>query len=164
MKFSAKGEDLLKEIEVLSLQPYNDQLGIKSAPIKAWVKGATIGYGYLIPQSEWNLYKNGITKSQADTLYEKKIQPYVDAVNKALEVVVCQHQFDACVILCYNIGIDGFKSSSVAKMVNGQASSYPSLEKAWKSWNKSQGKVSNGLINRRNAEWKIYTQAIYERW
>ncbi len=164
MRLSIEAENLLKEIEVLSLQPYDDQKGIKSAPIKSWVKGATIGYGYLIPQNEWPTYKNGINKTQADMLFDKKIQSYIDAVNSSIEVVICQHQFDACVILCYNIGVTAFRDSSVAKMVNGKAGNYSSLEEAWKSWNKSQGKMSSGLINRRNAEWKIYTQAVYERW
>ena len=43
-------------------------------------------------------------------------------------------------------------------------STYPSLEDAWKAWNKSQGKVMRGLENRRASEWRIYTEGIYERW
>ena len=44
MNLSQKATDLLKSIEVLALQPYDDQIGLKSAPIKQWCKGATIGY------------------------------------------------------------------------------------------------------------------------
>ena len=76
MKLSKEGTALLKQIEVLALQPYDDQLGLKSAPIKNWVKGATIGYGYLIPQNEWDKYKNGITEAEADFLFNKKISKY----------------------------------------------------------------------------------------
>lgn len=164
MQLSKEGEDLLKSIEMLALKPYDDQKGLGSAPIKSWVAGATIGYGHLIAQSEWNTYKNGITKEQAEALFEKDLAPFVQAVNEAITVKLCQHQFDACVIMCYNIGTAAFRTSSVAKMVNGKAGSYPSLEQAWMAWNKSQGKVSQGLKNRRAAEWKIYTQGVYEKW
>lgn len=164
MVFSQEGEDLLKSIEVLSLQPYDDQKGISSAPIKNWTRGATIGYGHLIPEHEWVELKNGITKPQAESIFDRDIAPFVKAVNEAITVKICQHQFDACVIMAYNIGVSAFKTSSVAKMVNGQASNYPSLKEAWMAFNKSQGKVSKGLQNRRAAEWKIYTQGIYEKW
>jgi len=164
MNLSEKGENLLKSIEVLSTQPYDDQKGIKSAPIKSWVKGATIGYGYLISQAEWDKYKNGITVEQANALYDAKIKPYVDAVNSNIKVKISQSQFDALVMLCYNIGITAFKNSSVVKMVNGLPSSYKTLEAAWKAWNKSQGKFNQGVLNRRNAEWDVYTKGIYSRW
>lgn len=164
MNLSLEGEKLLKSLEALALQPYDDQKGLQSAPIKRWVKGATIGYGHLISQSEWNKYKNGITKTEAEMIFKNDLAPFVKAVNEGLEVKLCQHQFDALVILCFNIGIPNFNSSSVLKMVNGQAGNYKSLEEAWKAFKLSQGKVSNGLINRRAAEWKIYTQGIYERW
>lgn len=164
MQLSKKGEDLLKSIEALALQPYDDQIGIKSAPIKSWVKGATIGYGKLILKEEWNKYKNGINKSEADRLFEVTINPFVEAVNESIKVALSQQQFDALVLLVYNIGETNFKTSSVVKMINGEKGNYSTLEAAWKSWNKSQGKVTKGLDNRRNAEWKIYTQGIYEKW
>ncbi|MGJ9295466.1 hypothetical protein ACI2FZ_10100, partial [Campylobacter jejuni] len=60
---SNDGQNLLKNIEKLRLKPYNDQNGKE---ITSYVKGATIGYGHLIGQNEWDLYKNGI-------LYKKRI-------------------------------------------------------------------------------------------
>lgn len=163
MKFSEKGENLLKEIEVLSLQPYDDQKGLKSAPIKNWIKGATIGYGYLISQSEWDKYKNGISKEKADELFEQKIQKYVTAVNEVLRVHVAQNQFDAMVLLCYNIGVAGFKGSTAVKKINVNPND-PNIESSWKAWRNSQGKLNEGLVNRRKAEWDIYSKNVYSRW
>ena len=79
---------------------------------------------------------------------------------------ISQQQFDASVILAFNIGIGAFKSSSALKLINdpNASTTYDSLESAWKAWNKSQGKVSRGLVNRRNAEWNIYSKGVYERW
>ncbi len=162
-QLSTKGENLLKSIEQLSLQPYDDQTGKK---ITAWVKGATIGYGHLISTSEWDTYKNGINMTQADELFRKDLLPFANAVNEKVTSDLSQHQFDALVILTFNIGISAFGTSSVLKLVNDPAAttSYPDLESAWKAWNKSQGKVMQGLMNRRNAEWNIYSQNIYKTW
>lgn len=164
MKISQKCEELLKGIEVLALQPYDDQVGIKSAPIKEWCKGATVGYGYLVSKEEWTKYKDGITKQQADELFRNKIGRYEKSVDNSVRVTLSQQQFDACVMLCYNIGTKGFETSSVCKILNGQNTQYANLDTAWLSWNKSQGKVMNGLNNRRKAELKVYHEGVYERW
>ncbi|MBS9422768.1 hypothetical protein EAE90_03205 [Photorhabdus caribbeanensis] len=39
-----------------------------------------------------------------------------------------------------------------------------SIDDAWKVWNKSQGKVNQGLINRRASELKIFNNGVYEKW
>ena len=160
---SAQGINILKLIEQLRLTPYDDQNG---KDISAWVKGATIGYGHLISQGEWPTYKNGINASQAEALFSSDLQPYANAVRSGVTVAVSQNQFDAIVILTFNIGIGGFQKSSVLKLVNDPTAktAYSSLEAAWKAWNKSQGNVMQGLINRRNAEWNIYSKNVYQTW
>ncbi|MDY0134602.1 MAG: lysozyme [Atribacterota bacterium] len=163
MKLSAEAINLLKSIEQLKLKPYDDQTGLTT---DKWVQGATIGYGHLIQKNDWNLYKNGITGAQADQIFANDLAPFEKAVNDVIKVTMSQQQFDALVILSYNIGVSAFTSSSVAKLVNNpnDKTTYSTLEEAWKSWNKSQGKINRGLINRRNAEWNIYTKGIYKKW
>ncbi|MEO9943790.1 FG-GAP-like repeat-containing protein [Paraglaciecola sp.] len=159
--FSAKGEAKLKSLEGgARLLPYDDQTG---QTITSWVKGATIGYGHLISQNEWALYSGGITQAQANALFQSDIAPFVAAVNNSLSVNVSQQQFDAAVILAYNIGVSGFTNSSALALINNPAATtpYANLETAWKAWNQSQGAVSQGLINRRNAEWDIYANGNY---
>ncbi len=160
---SSKALDLLKSIEELAEQPYDDQTG---KDITSWVKGATIGYGHLIAKGDWSKYKNGITKAQAETLFKNDLAPFVSKVKSVITARVTQNEFDAMVILIFNIGKSAFASSSVAKLVNnpGAVTAYANLEKAWMAWNKSQGKYSKGLVNRRKAEWKIYTKGIYAKW
>ncbi len=160
---SGKGIELLKSIEELSIKPYDDQTG---KAIKNWVKGATIGYGHLIGKAEWETYKNGITESQALLVFKSDLAPYERTVKSLVKVPLSQNQFDALVILAYNIGDTAFATSSVLKLVNDSAAAtpYPSLEEAWFAWNKSQGKPMQGLTNRRRAEWNIYSKNIYQRW
>ncbi|HEF6714407.1 TPA: lysozyme, partial [Campylobacter jejuni] len=103
---SNDGQNLLKNIEKLRLKPYNDQNGKE---ITSYVKGATIGYGHLIGQNEWDLYKNGITLQEADKLFKSDLLPFENAVKNSINSSLAQNEFDALVILCFNIGIDNFK-------------------------------------------------------
>lgn len=148
-------------MESLKLKPYNNQNGKE---ISFYIKGATIGYGHLISLDEWDLYKNGITLEEVDNLFSNDLSPFENVVNNSINADLTQTQFDALVMFCFNIGINAFKNSSVVKIINGKIANYQTIESAWKAWNKSQGKAMQGLINRRNAEYKLYNQGIYERW
>ena len=163
LEFSNNGINLLKQIEQLRTRPYDDQTG---EDVTRWVKGATIGYGHLIRQREWSKYKNGISKSQALKLLNQDLAPFIHKIKDSVKVKIKQHEFDALVFLAFNIGLTAFANSSVLRLVNNPRAQtpYPSLEKAWKAWNKSQGRLNRGLINRRAAEWQIYTNNIYKRW
>lgn len=164
LSLSQQGIASLMAFESFRGMPYDDQTG---NAISQWVTGATIGYGHLISQDEWNRssndYKNGITEDQGKALLLKDLAPFVDGINTKVTASLLQNQFDALVILVFNIGLGNFASSSVLKLINNPSAqtNYPNLEAAWKAWNKSQGKVMQGLINRRNAEWKIYADNIY---
>ncbi len=160
---STQGSSLLKGIEKLRLKPYDDQTGKE---ISQWCEGATIGYGHLISNSEWDTYKSGITSEAADSLFNTDVGPTVRLVNRVIKVQLTQQKFDALVILAFNIGEGSFSNSSVVKMVNDPSTitAYPTLEAAWKAWNKSQGKVMKGLENRRQAEWDIYNSGVYKAW
>ena len=161
--FSQKGIELLKSIEELATTPYDDQTG---KDITQWVEGATIGYGHLISKSEWSKYKNGITQAQATSLFNTDLSPYINTIKTNVTASITQNEFDAMVLLAYNIGQNAFAGSSVLKLINSPAAitTYPNLEAAWKAWNKSQGVVNRGLINRRQAEWNIYSKGIYQKW
>ena len=166
MKMSISGITLLKSVEEFRAHPYDDQTG---EDIDVWVPGATVGFGHLIKESEWPEFcGREIGHSEGDRIFEKDLAPFECCVEDAIDElkVLSEHEFDALVMLSFNIGQSGFKSSSVLKLVNDENAntSYSSLEDAWFAWNKSQGKVMRGLINRRAAEWRMYSHGIYDRW
>jgi lysozyme len=165
LSLSEQGLTLLKDIEQLRLKPYDDQT---AKEITVWTAGATIGYGHLIKKTEWNTYKSGITVTSASILFGQDLSPFINAVRSKIKVKLKQQQFDALVMLAFNIGAgaNGFSGSSVVKLVNDPEAktNYKNLESAWKAWSKSQGKVMKGLENRRACEWNIYSQGIYKKW
>lgn len=145
---------LIKDFEGLRLYPYDDQTGKK---ITSYVKGATIGYGHLIKKDDWHKYKNGISKETASILLQQDLLRFDYAVDSnTIPNTLKTHQKDALTSLAYNIGVTAFSRSSVVKILNGRKSKYKSLKSAWLAWNKSQGKVMKGLVNRRNKEWEYY--------
>ena len=101
---------------------------------------------------------------QAIALLRSDIATAERAVQDNITAHMSQPQYDALVSLAYNIGASGFKNSTVVKYINNpdfHSSVYSDLESAWKAWNRTQGKVSNGLINRRQNEWNLYKRGIY---
>ncbi|MDE5615792.1 MAG: glycoside hydrolase family protein [Alphaproteobacteria bacterium] len=124
--------------------------------------GATIGYGHLIKPGED--FRGGITETEAINLLRADISTAEHAVRDNITVPITQNQYDALVSLAYNIGGGAFASSTVVQYINNPdftSSKYPSLESAWRAWNRTQGAVSNGLINRRNDEWNMYNNGAY---
>ncbi|NWO04135.1 MAG: lysozyme [Alteromonadaceae bacterium] len=158
---SAPGRSLLKQLEGARLMPYDDQTGLA---ITQWVAGATIGVGHLIDQGEWHKFSSGITQQETEMLLAQDVAPFEREIRRVVTRTLSQSEFDALVIFAFNIGRRGFSGSSVVRLLNNPKAStgYASLESAWKAWNKSQGKVMQGLKNRRAAEWKLFDQGVYQ--
>lgn len=167
MKISDYGIAALKQQEGSVKQDgkhviYDDQTG-KPVPAGAPLPlGATIGYGHLIKPGED--FRGGITECAATELLRADVVAAERAVHDNITVPITQNQYDALVMLAYNIGSDAFTKSTVVQYVNNPdftSAKYPSLESAWRAWNRSQGAVSSGLINRRNYELNMYNGGIY---
>ncbi len=168
MKMSDEGIEWLKDKEDRVLDKrgnhviYDDATKKPVNPNEPLPKGATIGYGHLVKPGEY--FSNGITERQAIALLRSDIAVAERAVQNNITSNLTQNQYDALVSLAYNIGASAFKNSTVVKYINNpdfHSSIYSDLESAWKAWNRTQGKVSNGLINRRQNEWNLYTGGIF---
>jgi GH24 family phage-related lysozyme (muramidase) len=153
---SSKGVAFLKNYEVLKLKMYNDS-----------ANHATIGYGHLIHHGPISgkkseiPFENGISEIEATELLKKDLMRYEAAVNKYVSVSLCQQEYDALVIFCFNIGIGGFKKSSALRVLNKQQ--YNMVGNKMKLFNKAGGKVSKGLVNRRAEEVEIFEKGDYVR-
>ena len=145
MKLSANGFKLLGELEGIVLRPYKDSVGIP-----------TIGIGstYYEDGTKVKMSDKAITKERAIQLAKNVVKSFEARVNKSIVLTMTQNQFDAMVLLCYNIGESGFARSSVVRNFNAG-----NLQKAADSfllWNKAGGLVSKGLTNRRNIERTLF--------
>ena len=145
MKLSDNGFTLLGELEGIVLRPYKDSVGIP-----------TIGIGstYYEDGTKVKMTDKAITKERAIQLAKNVVKSFEEQVNKSILLPMTQNQFDAMVLLCYNIGKSGFARSSVVRNFN-----LGNIQKAADSfllWNKAGGKVVQGLVNRRNKERSLF--------
>lgn len=149
MKVSQKGLEFIQKHEGLKFQSYRDSASIP-----------TIGYGT-------TRYENGdpvlmgqvIDKERADALLAYWVGVFAEGVDKLVDVQLTQNQYDAIVAFAYNIGLGGFKTSSVLKRLNKNPND-PAIRDAFMLWNKAtvNGKKVpiTGLTNRRRAEADLY--------
>ena len=163
MKISRQGIECLKKLEGCVKKDglhviYDDKTGQYVPEHTELPPGATIGYGHLVKQGE--NFNAPLTEQQATDLLKQDIIVAEQAVKNTVKVPLTQNQYDALVIFAYNIGAKNFKKSTVVKFINNpefQSSKYRDLESAWLAWNRTQGKVSRGLIKRRQCEFDMYT-------
>lgn len=162
MKFSNNGINVLKQLEGAVIingkhVVYDDQTG-KPININGMLPhGATIGYGHLVQSGE--CFKGGITEAQATELLRTDVAVAERAVQNNIFAPLSQNQYDALVIFAYNIGINNFAKSTVVKYINNpnfRSVLYPTVELAWRAWNKSAGREMTGLNRRRDAELKLF--------
>lgn len=162
MNISDNGINLLKKLEgCVKINNrhviYDDATG---QPVPANTRlpaGATIGYGHLIKTGE--NFAGGIDEARATEILRADVTLAERAVTQCVTRTLSQNQFDALVIFAFNIGGANFASSTVVKYINNPnfaSAQYPTLESAWRAWNKSHGRVIAGLNKRRDSEWKLF--------
>lgn len=139
---------LIKKFEGCKLTAYPDP-GTGGKP---W----TIGFGSttdvqgrpINPGTVW-------TQVQADTRLATQVMEFAAGVDKALAgSPVTPMQKAALTSLSYNIGIGAFTSSTLLK--KHRSVDYDGAAAQFLVWVKAGGKTMQGLVNRRNAEARIY--------
>ena len=133
---------------------YNDYVGY-----------CTTGYGHLVEKKlckdidQKKLDDLAWIKTEADA--DKKLRSdvadeYGKAVNDYVKVPLCQAQFDALVLLVFNIGAPNFKSSTVVRKLN--EGDYKAAADAFSLFNKSGTPLTfdPGLATRRATEATLF--------
>ena len=166
LKTSNNGINLIKHFESLhdgdlskiGLQPKPDPIGI-----------ITVGYGHALTDLDGSFLKGPsgyrrmleiypeletITEEEACELLASDLKKYEDQVN-SLNLELKQHQFDSLVSFVFNCGIGNLKSSTLLRRIKGESGS---ITEAFLMWNKSSGKVLNGLTKRRQSEATLFTE------
>ena len=143
MQISYNGLNLLKELEGFRSESYLDTGGV-------W----TIGYG--TTRVEGKPVEAGLTcsEAQAQDWLSQDISWAQTAVNKLVKVPLKQGMFDALVSFVYNVGEEQFRRSTLLRLLNlGQ---HIEAGKQLLRWKYDNGKVVNGLMNRRIKELAMY--------
>ncbi|WP_348814071.1 lysozyme [Flavobacterium maritimum] len=153
-KLDSLGSLFLQQREGFSSVPYLCSSGVP-----------TIGFGNTFyPDGRRVTMKDKpITRAYAVEIFNMVVAQFENDVNSLVKSSVTQNQYNAILSFAYNVGTDidvdtiaeGLGDSTLLKLINANPSD-PNIAKEFAKWNKSNGKVSNGLISRRQLEAELY--------
>lgn len=152
------GKALIRKFEGCSLVAY-------LCPSKVW----TIGYGNTT-YADGTPVKEGdkIDQATANQLFDITLNKFEKQVKMLLGdtllVTLPKEAIDALISLAYNIGTGAFAKSTLLKKLKENKLNFDEIEKWWACWNKSNGKVLNGLVRRRAAEFDMYRNAVLNQY
>ena len=114
----------------------------------------TVGVGHLVLPEDNLKLGDVITTEQVDAFLAKDIQTALSAVNRLVRVPLSDQMRIALVSFVFNLGEGNFKRSKLLAVLNG--GNYEAAANEFGKWIKSGGKVTQGLVNRRAAEKKLF--------
>ena len=146
MKTSDAGIALIKHFE-----------GVRNKPYKCPAKLFTVGVGHLIGDGktlppEWN---RTFTNEEIDAILKRDLNRFELGIHKMLpNVSLRQHEFDALVSFCFNLGLGCFQRSTVrqALLRGNKKQAMESLVK----YCRAGGKILKGLQTRRLDEKALF--------
>lgn len=141
---SNKGIQFLIQEEGLIKRPYLDQVGVP-----------TIGIGctYYENGNKVKMTDPPITTERAIALFRNLLRNYEKGVYSATRDDINHNQFDALTSFAFNVGVAGFRSSTLLKKVNLDKED-PSIKAAFEAWKNAGGKPI--LLARRKREAEFY--------
>lgn len=95
-----------------------------------------------------------ITQEQADELFANLLNEFEDKVKALVTVQLNENQLGALTSFAYNCGVGNLKSSTLLKKVN--AGDFIGASHEFAKWNKSNGTVLKGLVDRRAKEAELF--------
>jgi lysozyme len=142
MVVSDRGRKMIEGFEALRLEAYKDAVGV-------W----TIGYGHTGDVKQGDK----ITEHQADAIMTVDLDRFEKAIS-VLAPNLNQNQFDACVSLAFNVGINRFARSQL--LAFAKAGKFAEAADQFLRWTLAAGKVLPGLVKRRAAERKLFLTPV----
>lgn len=112
----------------------------------------TIGYGHTkgVRQGDVCTPSQGLRYLRDDVAEaERTVERYVNHLLR-------QCQFDALVSFVFNVGAGNFRNSTLRRVINNNPDDYDKIEAEFLRWVYANGKTLVGLVRRRTAESKMY--------
>ena len=149
----------MEEIKSMSdngLKFLMDNEGCKLTPYLDSVNVATVGFGstYYEDGNKVKITDPPITQQRAKELFQITLKHYEQAVYSNTIDSINQNQFDALTSFVYNIGVNGFKTSTVLRLINSNGTEQD-IRNAFLLWDKPPE-----IIGRRKREVELYFTPI----
>jgi len=119
----------------------------------------TIGYGHT-SDAFLKVHKGlTITQAQAEAALAYDLNETAAKVDGLVKVDLNDNQFGALVSFAFNIGTTAFAKSTLLRKLN--AGDYASVPSELARWTRNDGKVMQGLVNRRAAEAGLWAKGSF---
>lgn len=118
----------------------------------------SIGLGHQIQPNEAYLLTSTITNEEVARLFEKDVEAIRINLNKVIKVPINKNQQLALLSIRYNIGADAFNKSTLLRKLN--SGDYAGASTHFAEWRLSEGKIVQGLVNRRERERQLFVTPI----
>ena len=145
MFISDEGIALIKKFEGCELSAYQCSSNV-------W----TIGYGHTKDVQP----EDKISLDMAEIYLREDIEEFENFVDSEVHVLLQQHQFDALVSWTFNLGVGNLRESTMLKRLNEKK--FLDVPHEMRRWNRSAGKVLDGLVRRREAEALLFQGKEWE--
>jgi lysozyme len=153
-----EGYELIKHFEGCRLKAYRCPAGV-----------LTIGYGNTTYLNGSKVKENDvITQEQADALFKDTVDKFEYQVKMilgdTLKAILPESSISALVSFAYNVGITAFAKSTLLRIIRENKNNLKDIEIQFKRWNKANGKILEGLVKRRNAEFEMYKNGVLSQY
>lgn len=152
LKLSDRGEAIIRKWEGFAKDLKNGYVQAYPDPATGaapWTIGIGLTGSDIKQGTQWTYeYASQRFKEEAESTYAAQVRKSIGSNPTT------QDQFDAMTSLCFNIGGGNFGSSTLVKKHN--AGDYEGAAQQFRVWNKANGQVMQGLVNRRADEEKMY--------
>lgn len=148
MKINSRGLKLIRRFEGFRASAYRDAVGV-------W----TIGYGHTSRAGPPHVGPGmKITRAQGEKILARDVEKFATQIRPLIRVPLNDNQFSALVSFAYNVGVGGFRRSSVLRVVN--RGRFDLVPQRLSLWVKAGGRVLPGLVRRRAAEGVLFARPI----
>lgn len=109
-----------------------------------------------------------IDQATANQLFDIMIAKFEQQIRLILGDTLCatlpKEAIDTLISFSYNCGVNALAKSTLLKRIKENKTNLEEIENQWMRWNKSNGKVLNGLTKRRAEEFKMYKEAVLSQY
>ena len=117
----------------------------------------SIGLGHQIQPNESDLMTALLNDEQVLEIFKKDIEAIRLSMNKVIKVPINKNQQLALLSLRYNIGPAFDKSTLLRRLNEGN---YSDTAVRFAEWRLSEGKINQGLVNRRERERQLFVKPV----
>ena len=139
-----KACDFIAPLEGCQLKAYQDSVNV-------W----TIGYGHTSGVKEGQI----ITREKANQLLNDDTKDFLSFVCGQVGKICNENQIIALTSFTFNLGKSDLKKSTLLKVIKENPRNFIAIRNEFMRWIYADGKILNGLKNRRSAEADLYEKA-----